>query len=468
MASTPTIAPTTVPPGTAKNEGHGPRKVVQAVSAGLASAGKGLQAAAGRVVSPMLSRSASGVDENAREPVPAQTSPQDSGAEDPDTSSNEGPKEKVQTKTSIGKKVIDAPVAVKTAVLKKLGMGQYKASQKGVEEVAEVSAEQKMFETFSVWLQAQKLKDIKTLPVTLDVPPGFKVPAWDNPDGDEVKQVNVLKRFNSRKLPHLLEFVNLAGECKKYIYKQDDDISMDACVLKMMGFANKIWEEKGLRPRIHTYKVIACSDMTGFCEVVPGETMLKLHAKEMDEVLGMDMDKWQAFLNSIIAVAVLTCAFDITDRHHNNVMLSPDGKLVLIDLSASLGYKAPLDKNLKMNPVYLPDRIRKTGFKIRDKANTSDLQHEVAESFKTRRWSDIEEYMMTGYYALYNDRRLEKILEDVNYKMPKPHVFLGFLRDRKHLPQFKETLRNDIVETMDNNATVNKMVAAICSVVPMN
>jgi hypothetical protein len=47
-----------------------------------------------------------------------------------------------------------------------------------------------------------------------------------------------------------------------------------------------------------------------------------------------------------------------TDRHHNNVLFTPDGELALIDLSASLGKEAPMDKALRINPIYIPERLK--------------------------------------------------------------------------------------------------------------
>eukprot|EP00123_Amoebidium_parasiticum_P017554 comp23898_c0_seq1/m.42021 comp23898_c0_seq1/g.42021 ORF comp23898_c0_seq1/g.42021 comp23898_c0_seq1/m.42021 type:complete len:491 (-) comp23898_c0_seq1:926-2398(-) len=366
------------------------------------------------------------------------------------------------TESELSNKPSTGLAGVRLALLHKLGIGRAKATPSGqVEDLPAVPPEQLMFEAFSVWLQEQKLKGLKELPVTLEVPEGFKLPAWGNPEGDEVKSVTVLKRFNSRKQPHLLDIVNVKGEHTKYIYKQEDDISMDACVLKLLVLANKIWEKRGYRTHIRTYNVVACSDLTGFCEVVPGETMLHQHAKEMDEILGMDINKWRSFLWSVIAVIVTTCAFDITDRHHNNVMLTPDGDVVLIDLSASLGNKAPMDKGMGINPIYMPGRFKKIAHVIREK-KPEDLNAAI------ERWSDLEEHCMLAYYALYNDRTLEAVLKEVNYTMPKPGEFLRLLKQRKHVPQIKEGLRNDIVETMDSNVAVNKMVAAICSIIPMN
>ena len=42
--------------------------------------------------------------------------------------------------------------------------------------------------------------------------------------------------------------------------------------------------------------VVACEGLTGFCECVPGDTMLKFNAGSMDEALGDDSEKVFFFL----------------------------------------------------------------------------------------------------------------------------------------------------------------------------
>ena len=58
--------------------------------------------------------------------------------------------------------------------------------------------------------------------------------------------------------------------------------------------------------------------------------MLKYDAEAIDNQLGSDPQKWRNFFTSLFAVITTTAAFDITDRHHNNVMFSPDGKVIII------------------------------------------------------------------------------------------------------------------------------------------
>eukprot|EP00122_Pirum_gemmata_P016411 Pgem_evm1s15340 len=82
-----------------------------------------------------------------------------------------------------------------------------------------------------------------------------------------LKKVTILKRFSSRKVPHLISFENEDGEEVKYIFKQDDDITMDVVIMQLFNMCNKIWDEARkknptLLGKLYTYEIIACPDKT--------------------------------------------------------------------------------------------------------------------------------------------------------------------------------------------------------------
>eukprot|EP01134_Creolimax_fragrantissima_P006682 CFRG6682T1 len=312
----------------------------------------------------------------------------------------------------------------------------------------------------SIWLQKTNLKKL-TLPHTLDLAQCPNVHAWGDDKVTKFKSIVVKKRFNSRKLPHLVEMVNEGGDVQLYIYKQDDDITMDVVVMNLFKSCNKVWEDSHLPIRLYTYKIVACPDNTGFGEIVPGDTMLNFHAKDFDSALGTDKHAWARFMSSVASVAVATAIFDISDRHHNNTLFTSDGSMCLIDLSASLGHRAPLDQSMSINPVYLPQRV----LALREYSNV--LAENVWKR-KVTEFEDFEEIAVRAYYPIYNSREIRELLMSSGYKMLKPHKFVAFLHSRKNTRQTKEKMRNDIVKAMDSNDNFNKFVAGITSVMPIN
>jgi hypothetical protein len=281
-----------------------------------------------------------------------------------------------------------------------------------------------------------------------------------------VHSIRVLKRFNSRKLPHLLELtgVNDDGTTSatkaRYIFKENDDISTDAAVMALLKRANELWAKNGCEAQLRTYDVVAFPDQTGFVSVVPGETMLNVHALDIIETLGGRLEMVNRFFQSLVAVVVVTAAFDITDRHHNNVMFTPDGDIALIDLSASLGKRAPMDEALTINPIYLPRRLRVVlQFLLRSTAAW-------VEEFD---WNDFVEACMRAYFVLLNNKQMRTDLAvEHSFTMPAADRFLALLAERKSDAQSKEATRNKIVATMENSRTVTRIVSSLAAVVGAN
>ena len=59
-------------------------------------------------------------------------------------------------------------------------------------------------------------------------------------------------------------------------------------------------------------QVVACRDLTGFGEIVPGSTMLATKTEDMAAALGDDREKWMRYINTLVGVIVTTAIFDIT------------------------------------------------------------------------------------------------------------------------------------------------------------
>eukprot|EP00211_Chloroparvula_japonica_P005272 CAMPEP_0119118490 /NCGR_PEP_ID=MMETSP1310-20130426/349_1 /TAXON_ID=464262 /ORGANISM="Genus nov. species nov., Strain RCC2339" /LENGTH=882 /DNA_ID=CAMNT_0007107857 /DNA_START=66 /DNA_END=2714 /DNA_ORIENTATION=- len=331
-----------------------------------------------------------------------------------------------------------------------------------------VDETQKSWDALATYLIDKKMKTIKTLPHEISCQAdNLKCPSLPG----LLVRIRVLKRFNSRKLPHLLEFTDDKGNEIKYIFKQDDDLSMDVAVMTLLNLANLAWEKNESPARLNTYTVMATTQCSGFCECISGDTMLKFGAEELDQALGQSVEKWTMFFQSIVAVIVTTAAFDITDRHHNNVMFDPEvGNVALIDLSASLGLKAPMDSTLSINPVYFPDRFLKLRGYYINRCSDGDFRKETSEALDLTDWYQLEYMCMQAYYAVYCDPNIRAFADQFDYEMPTPKKFLGYLTERKEegKGRGKEALRNNIVTKMEESEAITRVVAAITSALPMN
>jgi adenosyl cobinamide kinase/adenosyl cobinamide phosphate guanylyltransferase len=325
---------------------------------------------------------------------------------------------------------------------------------------------QEQWNALAAYLEQQKLKNLKSadFPVTIDVTEQtLTLPIFEG--SEKLKQVIVQKRFSSRKLPHLLTLVNETDEKVLYIFKEDDDISMDVAVMELLTLANEVWESRKCPAHLQTYNVVSTPNNTGFCECIDGETMLVSDNDTMLKQLGRDPEQWENFYYSMIGVIVATAAFDITDRHDNNALFSPHGDIALIDLSASLGQKAPMDLVLMMNPIYFPVRFKQLHRDYRRLSGDEPISRKLGWKF----WDEVEEDAMVSYYSLYNNYSLRNVLKECHYSMPPPINFLKKLNERKHKnAQRKEKLRNGIVQNMEDSDKVSKFVSTVCHILPGN
>eukprot|EP00121_Abeoforma_whisleri_P007699 Awhi_evm1s7036 len=332
---------------------------------------------------------------------------------------------------------------------------------KKMDEKKQPSTDMDFWEELSKWLQSLKFRSIPELPKTFEVPENsnFQCPGFADKN-HKMASVVCERRFNSRKVPHMVTLVNVDGDTKRYIYKQDDDISMDVAVMTLLKKSNMIWQNEGLKTFTRTYDIVSCPDLTGFGEIVPGETMLNLKSENIVANLAGDEQKWENFYNSLVAVVVTTAAFDITDRHHNNVIFAPDGDIALIDLSASLGNAAPLDSTFKINPIYYPARIRKV--------HNIYMKKCVELGLPPKSWNTFAADASRAYFAIHNDSDMTKITEGCGYDFLQPWKFMYYLSKRQNDEQGREHARNLIVNKMDNSTAFNNFVAGITTILPIN
>jgi len=148
------------------------------------------------------------------------------------------------------------------------------------------------------------------------------------------------------------------------------------------------------------------------------------------DALGSDATKWETFYQSLIGVMVSTAAFTITDRHNANAMFSEkEGFIALIDLSASLGCIAIMEKYVISNRIYFPTYIRKV-HKRYEELTAENGGVPISDKMGRKNWNEVTEDCMNAYNALYNDADMQSIFQDC-FEMPTPEVFASFLKQRR-------------------------------------
>jgi len=172
--------------------------------------------------------------------------------------------------------------------------------------------------------------------------------------GYRITNLTVRKVFKSKLKPALISVI---GRWEKrpsiqqkmrdnsFIFKTGDDLRLDWAVLASFRFFNRVWENAGLYFQgipihAHVFKVIPTHHKQGIIEFVQGTVPL------------VDVDKLSSSfkhgaIDRLIATAVgayiSSFVLGIRDRHHDNILVNPDGAILHVDFAFMLGERPTID-----------------------------------------------------------------------------------------------------------------------------
>jgi phosphatidylinositol 3-kinase len=136
------------------------------------------------------------------------------------------------------------------------------------------------------------------------------------------------------------------------IYKQGDDLRQDQLCLQFVRCVDRLLKRDGLDLRLTPYRVLATSPTSGLVQFVPGavtcsgvlaehRTLLRFFAAVAPDAtntpLGCSASVYETFLRSCAGYCVITYLLGVGDRHLDNLMLCPDGRLFHIDFGYLFG-----------------------------------------------------------------------------------------------------------------------------------
>lgn len=134
------------------------------------------------------------------------------------------------------------------------------------------------------------------------------------------------------------------------IYKTGDDIRQDQLVLQMFSLMDRLLKDENLDLKLTPYRVLPTSATDGLIQFVPSESLahvlrehksirnfLSLHNPDPEAPNGMKPAALDAFVKSCAGYCVMTYLLGVGDRHLDNLMLCPDGRLFHIDFGFIMG-----------------------------------------------------------------------------------------------------------------------------------
>lgn len=136
------------------------------------------------------------------------------------------------------------------------------------------------------------------------------------------------------------------------IYKKGDDLRQDQLVVQMFSLMDRLLKREALDLRLTPYKVLATSSTDGLIELIPSMALEKiLHDSPFRSInkylahyhadpagpFGLRAEVVDTFVKSSAGYCVMTYILGVGDRHLDNLMLAPDGRLFHIDFGYILG-----------------------------------------------------------------------------------------------------------------------------------
>ena len=138
----------------------------------------------------------------------------------------------------------------------------------------------------------------------------------------------------------------------KIIFKKGDDMRQDQLMIQMIGLMDSLLKKENLDLRLTPYKVLATSGREGIVQcIVNAQSIdhvikeydgdihkyLRAHHPDKNGPFGIAPDVIDTFVKSVAGYSVITYILGVGDRHLDNLMLTPDGKMFHIDFGFILG-----------------------------------------------------------------------------------------------------------------------------------
>ncbi|KAF6260720.1 phosphatidylinositol 3-kinase [Scenedesmus sp. NREL 46B-D3] len=140
-----------------------------------------------------------------------------------------------------------------------------------------------------------------------------------------------------------------AGRCV-VIYKKGDDLRQDQFVLQMISLMDNLLKRENLDLRLTPYTVLPTGSDDGLVQFVPSAPLSRILAEhrtihkylaqtqaDTQGPFGLRAEALETFVRSCAGYCVMTYILGVGDRHLDNLMLAPDGRLFHIDFGYILG-----------------------------------------------------------------------------------------------------------------------------------
>ncbi|EGC32235.1 phosphatidylinositol 3-kinase [Dictyostelium purpureum] len=225
--------------------------------------------------------------------------------------------------------------------------------------------------------------------------------------------------YKSAKSPLGLKLRTTKGEEYGIIFKTGDDLRQDQLIIQLISLMDRLLKKENLDLKLTPYKVLATAEEDGIVEMVnPSEAMASVLSKYDGEILkffkthnpdsespyGVAPDVMDNFVKSCAGYCVITYILGIGDRHLDNLLLTPNGKLFHIDF----GYILGKDPKILPPPMKLCKEMV-VGMGGENSKHYEKFKQLCCEAYNILRKSS---HLILNLFALMADASIPSISED--------------------------------------------------------
>lgn len=158
------------------------------------------------------------------------------------------------------------------------------------------------------------------------------------------------KVFKSALSPLKLAFRTTSNGRANMIFKKGDDLRQDQLCVQMISLMDRLLRRENLDLKLTPYRVLATGSDTGLIEFVPSQAVadilaehktltryIALNNPDPDGPYGCSHKSLMSFVKSCAWYCVITYILGVGDRHLDNLMLAPDGRMFHIDFGFIMG-----------------------------------------------------------------------------------------------------------------------------------
>ncbi|ORX92228.1 phosphatidylinositol 3-kinase [Basidiobolus meristosporus CBS 931.73] len=159
--------------------------------------------------------------------------------------------------------------------------------------------------------------------------------------------------FKSSLMPLKLTFQCVDGTEYPVMFKTGDDLRQDQLVIQIITLMDKLLRKENLDLKLTPYKVLATGSDHGLIQHIPSKSLAAVLAEHNNSLLsflrehnpdnrassyyGVSPAVMDAYIKSCAGYCVITYLLGVGDRHLDNLLLSPNGRLFHIDFGFILG-----------------------------------------------------------------------------------------------------------------------------------